>query len=110
MIGPGAETGDQPELASCPLDQFAIDPVGDRGNQHVAAANGLGQRFTREGFVLGVEPRVEQFAKARLHLRQQAAGDHHARSAVEAAGGAVGRVGHLPFGLVAGVAEGQAPD
>jgi hypothetical protein len=71
IVDAGAEIGDQLELRAGLGDQDGVDTVGDGGNQDLGGGHGLGQRRRVHRRVVQVQPRVEQFAHARLHRFRQ---------------------------------------
>jgi hypothetical protein len=74
-----AEIGDQPELAVGRVDDVGVDVIGHRRHQHVGGAHGLGQLFRAHRRVVGIDPRIEQLAHARLDRVRQFSRHHNER-------------------------------
>ena len=109
MIGPRTEIGDQAEAIARLCQHIRIDPVGHRGDEHVAIAHRRDQFLARHRLVGGIALRIEQLTQPRFDGRHQVARHHDAGGMVETPGDGRGGggIGH-DCGLGAALGSGQA--
>ena len=74
-----AEIGDELKPLTRLAEYGAIDVIGDRRYQYVGGFRSLHQLRLGHRFVIGIKPRVEQFAHAHFDAVGQPTGDHDQR-------------------------------
>jgi hypothetical protein len=74
-----AEIGDQPQALARLAEHRAVDVIGHGRHQNVGDLGGFDQLRLAHRLVVGIEPRVEQFAHAHLDAVRQAARDDDQR-------------------------------
>ena len=74
-----AEIGDQLQPLAGLAEHRAVDVIGHRRHDDVGGLGGVDQLRLAHRLVVGIEPRVEQFAHAHFDAVRQPAGDHDQR-------------------------------